>query len=306
MQARPKSQQSNMATNTTSKSVDSLITHALAIENEAALEAGALGFMARAMVQATLPHRQVEGSSFERTNGAFTLSMLAAPSIGLPFGSLPRLLLAWTTTEAVKTKQRELVLGDSMSSFMAELGLTATGGATGSITRLKTQTRKLFAATVSASYDNGQGGTQDMGYRLADKSVLWWHAKEPEQAGLWQSSVTLSEQFYNEVIDRPIPIDMRAVKALKQSPMALDIYTWLTYRNSYLRAPTTIPWAALAMQFGSNYAVLRQFKAAFIKELRKVVTVYGSVRVEALDAGLKLMPSPTHIPRQTKVIPKKL
>jgi len=208
------------------KSIDALINQALAIENEQAQEVGALGFMARAMVQATLPHRKVEGTFFERKNGNFTLSMQAHPSIGLPYGSVPRLLLSWATTEAVRTKSRELELGASMSAFMAELGMSRQGH---NITSLKNQTRRLFNATVRASYTDGQGFA-DIGYLLADKTVLWWHPKDTEQAGSWKSTIKLSETFFNEVIDRPVPIDMRAIKTLKQSPMALDIYTWLTFR----------------------------------------------------------------------------
>ena len=291
------SRKRKMATHLTPPSIDALINQALAIEDEQAQEAGALGFMARAMVQATLPHRAVDGTYFERKNGAFTLSLLASPKIGLPYGSIPRLLLAWVTTEAVKTKSRELELGDSMSAFMAELGLKPTGGANGSITRLKNQTRRLFSATVAASYEDGEQ-IADMGYRLADKSVLWWHSKDPEQAGLWKSTVTLSEHFFNEVIDRPVPIDMRAIKALKQSPMALDIYTWLTYRASYLKRPTVIPWASLALQFGSDYSRLRDFKHAFIDELKKVVLVYGQVQVEVMEDGLVVKPSLTHISKK--------
>ena len=289
-----------MAKNLSPENLNSLVNQALAIEDADAREAGALGFMARAMVQATLPHRKVEGTYFERRNGAFTLSMQALPKIGLPYGALPRLLLAWTTTEAVKTKSRELELGDSMSAFMAELGLTATGGKSGSITRLKNQTRRLFTATVAASYED-ENHIEDMGYRLADRSVLWWHSKDPEQVGLWKSTVTLSEQFFNEVIDRPVPIDMRAMKALKQSPMALDIYTWLTYRMSYLKRPTVIPWDAVATMFGSNYKQLKHFKQAFIEELRRVMVVYPQARVEVADDGLMVKPSPTHIP-MTKAI----
>jgi len=289
-----------MAKNLSPENLNSLVNQALAIEDADAREAGALGFMARAMVQATLPHRKVDSTYFERRNGAFTLSMQALPKIGLPYGALPRLLLAWTTTEAVKTKSRELELGDSMSAFMAELGLTATGGKSGSITRLKNQTRRLFTATVAASYED-ENHIEDMGYRLADRSVLWWHSKDPEQVGLWKSTVTLSEQFFNEVIDRPVPIDMRAMKALKQSPMALDIYTWLTYRMSYLKRPTVIPWDAVATMFGSNYKQLKHFKQAFIEELRRVMVVYPQVRVEVTDDGLMVKPSPTHIP-MTKAI----
>lgn len=276
-------------------SADILINRALAIEDEDARSAGALGFMARAMVQATLPHSKVEGGEFVRRNGNFTLTLQAPSAIGLPYGSVPRLLLAWLTTEAVRTNSRDLELGDSMAAFMRELGMTPRGGSRGDITRFKEQTRRLFNATVTASYEDGNN-VADMGYRLTEKSVLWWHAKEPEQAGLWHSTVTLSEPFFREVIDRPVPIDIRAIKALKRSPLALDIYTWLTYRMSYLKRPTVIPWAGVAMMLGSNYAGLRFFKRAFLIELQKVLLVYPEVRAEALDDGLMIRPSPTHIP----------
>ena len=114
-----------MATNENTK-LDALINQALAIEDEQTQDAGALGFMARAMVQATLPHRAVAGNEFTRRNGNFTLTLLSPSSIGLPYGAVPRLLLAWVTTEAVKTKSRELELGDSMAAFMAQLGVVQT------------------------------------------------------------------------------------------------------------------------------------------------------------------------------------
>ena len=107
----------------------------------------------------------------------------------------------------------------------------------------------------------------------------------------------LSEAFYAEVINRPVPVDMRALRILKRSPLALDLYAWLTYRMSYLHKPTTIPWAALAAQFGSDYARLRDFKAAFVGELQKVQIVYHELRVDPTEGGLTLLPSKPHVPR---------
>ena len=286
-----------MASNLNDKNLDLLINRALAIEDELALDADALGVMARAMVQATLPHSKVAGNEFTRRNGNYSLTILSPSSIGLPYGSVPRLLLAWVTTEAVKTKSRELELGDSLSGFMRELDLVPTGGRWGSITRLKEQTKRLFASSITAIYEQGQG-TQIINQAVADRAVFWWHPKDPDQAALWKSTITLTDNFYREIIDRPVPIDMRAIKALKKSPMALDIYTWLTYRVSYLKRPTAISWASLAMQFGSSYSRQRDFKTAFMSELKKVVTVYGGVQVEALPAGLMVKPSLTHIPRK--------
>ena len=279
-------------------SVERLISDALAIEAESAQDAGALGFMARAMVQATLPHKKVSGNEFERKNGAFTLSLMAPARVGLPYGTVPRLLLAWLTTEAVKTQSRELELGDNLSGFMRELGMVPTGGRWGTVTRLKDQTRRLFASTVSATYDD-QDMRAEVGYRLTDKSLLWWDAKREDQAALWRSSVTLTEPFFREIVDHPIPVDMRAIKALKRSPMALDIYCWLTYRASYAKRASTIPWAMLAMQFGSDYARIRDFKASLLAELQKVATVYGGARFEATDAGLIVKPSLPHIAKKS-------
>lgn len=277
--------------------IDKLIAETLAIEATAAQEAGALGFMARALVQATLPHKRVKGPEFTRRNGAYTLTLLAPSHIGLPYGTVPRLLLAWMTTEAVKTKSRELVLGDSLSGFMRELEMVPTGGRWGTVGRLKDQTRRLFASTISASYADTEK-VAETGYRLADKSLLLWDGASAEQAGLWQSTVTLTEAFYREVIEHPIPVDMRAIRALKRSPMALDIYCWLTYRASYARRPSSIPWAALAVQFGAEYGRVRDFKASFLAELRKVTLVYADARLEATDSALLVMPSKPHISRR--------
>ena len=284
---------------TGSEALTRLINESLAIEAEAAREAGALGFMARALVQATLPHRKVDGNEFTRTNGLFSLSLLSPSAIGLPYGSLPRLLLSWITTEAVRTKERELVLGDSLSGFMRELGMLPTGGRWGSITRLKDQMTRLFASSVTCTYDDGATWALES-VKPVDSARLWWSPKAPDQAALWASTITLGERFFNEIIERPVPIDMRALKALKKSPMALDIYLWLTYRLFYLRSPVSIPWTALSGQFGADYKVLRQFRAAFLRELKKVLVVYPEANVTAVEIGeagsaLRLKPSKPHI-----------
>jgi hypothetical protein len=276
------------------EALDKLITEALVIEAEEAKSADALGFMARAMVQATLPHKKVEEAEFNRTNGNFTLSITAPSRIGLPYGAIPRLLLSWITTEAVQTKHREIELGDSLSAFMRELDMVPTGGRWGSITRLKEQMKRLFASSVTLTYDDGQTWALES-VKPVDSARLWWPPKEPEQATLWKSTVLLSQQFFDEITAHPVPIDMRALKALKKSPMALDIYLWLTYRMFYLRKPTTIPWGVLAGQFGAGYAEPRQFKAAFLRELKKVQVVYPDAKLEDAPRGLMLLPSKPHV-----------
>ena len=80
------------------KHLDKRIAEALAIEVETAKEAGTIGYMPIFLVQATMPHSQCDEYVFRRTNGSFRLTMMADPDIGLPYGSKPRLLMAWVTS----------------------------------------------------------------------------------------------------------------------------------------------------------------------------------------------------------------
>lgn len=278
------------------KNLNNLITEALAIEAETAKEAGATGYMARVLTQATIPHKKILGNEFTRSNGTFTLSIFAPSGVGIAFGSIPRLLLAWLTTEAVRTKSPEIVLGHTLSDFMDELKLTPTGGRWGSITRLRDQMQRLFSSSVSCRYEEKQQRTAAIGFNIAKEYQLWWEPKHPQQASLWQSTVTLGKDFFDEIVDRPIPVDMRALNALKRSPLALDIYCWLTYRMSYLKKQTHIPWGVLELQFGADYTRTRDFKNKFLNQLRAVITVYPEVKVENSTSHLTLYPSKPHIP----------
>jgi len=174
------------------KIINELVSGVLAIEAEEARQAGALGYMSRALVQATMPHKRMESNEFTRRNGAFTLSIMSPSRIGLPYGNIPRLLIAWLTTEAVVKKQRTLCLGNTLSSFMRELDLVPTGGRWGSITRLREQTKRLFMSSISCFYedDKRDGG---IGFRVTDEYDLWWRPKSPSQGTFFESTVTLSE-----------------------------------------------------------------------------------------------------------------
>ena len=278
------------------QTINQIVQEALAIEEQSAKEAGALGFVARCMVQATLPHSQVQGNYFQRTNGNFQLSLMGNPNIGLPYGSVPRVLLAWMTTEIVRTKESTLLLGDTLSSFMADLDLVPTGGRWGTIPRLRSQMQRLFTCTIGCNYaDPQKGGAAGINMQIAESYAMWWKPQDPDQAALWQSFVTVGNRFYEEIIAHNVPIDRRVLRALRRSPLALDVYTWLTYRMSYLSRPTEIPWESLASQFGSDYANLKHFKPEFRAALAKVLLQYPTARVGEGKHGVTLQPSPTHV-----------
>jgi len=285
----------------TEKNIDDFVSQALAIEAEDARDAGAVGFMARVLVQATMPHGRTDALHYQRTNGDFRLTMTASPNRGLPFGPTPRLLLAWLNTEAVRTKSRELVLGNNLSDFMRQLDMVPTGGRWGSITRLRDHSRRLFGCMVECDYIGEPGREQTQRFLLTDQEDLWW-SPSPDQKTLWQSTITLSERFFDEIVTRPVPVDLRALKALRHSAMALDTYTWLTYRMHTLKRPITIPWKVLQGQLGAGFSDTtqgtRDFKKAFRQHLTAVQVIYPAAKVEPAESGLSLRPSAAHVGRQ--------
>ena len=279
------------------------------IRSQSAQDAEALAFMARSMVLCTLPHRDPgDIPAWGRQNGNFSLTIQPGyyldaknkpVSWGLPYGSIPRLLMFWVTTEAVRTKSRHLELGNNLAEFMRTIGLDpSTGrGPRSDAARLKAQTIRLFNSRIllSDTSDERRGSNESL--QLADSVSLWWDVRSPQQAKLFPSSLTLSERFFNEVSERPIPVDARALAVLKQSPLALDLYAWLTYRVSYLKKPTLITWPQLAGQVGSEFDRLRDFRANVRLMMRRILALYPDLRVSDEAGGLRLLPSPTHVPK---------
>ena len=117
-----------------------------------------LGFMARLMALCSLPRTNPgDRKEYKRVNGPYTLYMVAGGGNKLPFGNLPRLLLAWVSTEAVRTQSRELVLGRSLAEFMRTLGIYHNSGGRGGVqTRLRNQMDRLFSASVQLIYEDEQ------------------------------------------------------------------------------------------------------------------------------------------------------
>ncbi len=266
-----------------------------------------IGYMARLLVQATLPHSQPTGLVHRRTNGDLTVEMVGHPECGLPYGVHPRLALAWMTGEAVRTKSRELYPGDTLGSFLAQLGLASTGGKKGTITAFRRQFEKLFRTTISWSY-RGEGREIECGLRPIEAREMWWDPHSPEQRDLFQSRIVLNMAFYRELVAHPVPLNMAALRELarERSPLALDIYAWLTYRMYRLRQEQNISWEALAFQFGADYARPDNFRAAFLEKLRRVKKLYPEAKVALSPGGLTLWPSPTHVAPRRKNRPQTL
>ena len=263
-------------------------------------------YMARQLVQCTLPHRDPgDVPAWGRTNGYFSLGIRPGwdfatnKNIGVPFGTIPRLLLFWVTSEAVRTKKRRLELGNTLSTFMHELGLDPThGGKRSDAHRLREQMIRLFSSSISFQQTprsaTGVEGTAWLNMAVAPKAELWWSPKQPDQAVLWGSWIELGQEFFEAITSAPVPLDVRALRALKRSPLALDLYSLLTYRAfvaSKKRIPQPMLWRELEKQLGSDYNDVKDFKKKAQAALKKIQTVLPKVRITNQHGGFLVLPS---------------
>ena len=97
--------------------------------------------------------------------------MTAGINTKLPYGNIPRLLLAWVCTEAVRTRSRVLILGKSLSEFMRALGIYSSGGGNAGI-KLRNQMRRLFGCTVQLTYQD-EYGEQFFNSPIAARGKYW-------------------------------------------------------------------------------------------------------------------------------------
>ena len=257
-----------------------------------------LGFMGRLMALCSLPRtnlgRQLQ---YKRVNGPYTLIMTAVGQTGLPFGNLPRLLLAWVSTEAVRTQSRELVLSSSLSGFMRRLGMAPIGGGSrGGRTRLRNQMKRLFNAHIQLAYKDEQVSAS-VNSPVASRTEFWWNERRPNEQGLWDSQIELGEKFFHEIIQHPVPLDLNILKALKRSSLGLDLYLWLTYRTFTLRHPLRLSWARLYRQFGAEPArandnrTVQDFRKGCLRELIKIKTAWPDLAYATAQVVLVLWPS---------------
>ena len=260
-----------------------------------------LGFMARLLVLCSLPRTNPGNRlQYKRVNGPYKLIMIAGGDNKLPFGNVPRLLLAWLCTEAVRTQSRELVLGSSLSEFMGKVGMASVGGAR---TRLRNQMKRLFRCQIELIHEH-EHGDRSIASRVADRTEFWWNERKPNERTLWDSKIRLGEDFFQEIVRHPVPLDLNILKALSRSPLGLDLYLWAVYRTFTLKRPIRLSWPRLYGQFGVDPAkaddnrTVQDFRKDCLRELKKIKTAWPDLNYYTPKGVLQLYPSkPAITPR---------
>jgi len=274
-----------------------------------------LTHMERTLCQLSLPVRKPrEGTEkWARRNG--NLSMELIPHYDengkaiWPYGIIPRLFLAWLTDQVVKgtdavdvEDERKIWLSDSLRGFLKDLGIIYTGK---EAVRIKEQIYALSRVVLNVE----QAGVSDAGkgYRrgvnmpfIAKYSLLYSDKETDDQPGLDldRSFVTLSQEFLGLIKKNAVPLELEVLQTIRTSgggALAFDQYAWIQYRLNRAKArhesyPIRSKWSELVDQFGSQYKLLRQFKAEFLKQLARTQDAWGGFTYQVWESHLAIWP----------------
>lgn len=252
------------------------------------------------LIQCSFPHMDPgEITHFSRRNGWLELTLSTArPDTGLPYGVPARLLTMYCASEAIRTHSPEIHLGTTLHEFLGRLDVPITRGERGSLRVYANQLLRLVHCAISVDENiRDAGGRTGLHIRQAlfvEEARLWWDGTTGVGRG---SSLVLSPVLYDSILERSAPLSTRAIRQLRKSPMDLDVYAWLVHRLFHLSRPSSVTWEQLSGQFGHSYTLLRKFRAYFAESLKRVQVAYPEAKLKLTAAGITLLPSRPHVPR---------
>ncbi|HWF08922.1 MAG TPA: replication protein RepA [Bryobacteraceae bacterium] len=225
-----------------------------------------LGFASRPFVLCGLPVKKPEAGQLlhERRNGQFLLQVTGHPAYGLPWGQ-DRLVPIFLATLAIKQQSR-VIRFRSAAQMLDTFGMQQGGT---QYRRLMGAFQRIFGATIFFGTDTQRERAAVIHrarFNFMTEARIWYARNFGQDTlpGDLQNEIVLSEEFFREIIEHPIPTDMEAAKALSCSPAALDLFTWLSYRCFIAKGRECVPLfgeCGLVNQLGSSgYARPRKFR----------------------------------------------
>jgi hypothetical protein len=280
-----------------------------------ALEEPVPSFLHSALCAMSLPVRRPtdETAPIIRQDGQYTLAITPRPVLqlidgqqqmkvlGVPYGSLPRLVLIHIMTEAVRTRSRHIVLGSSFTDWMRRMGFrTVSYGPRGSATLIRQQLDRLLACEWMIRWDN-QNDKGDQEFAVKEVKLTNEYIGTNGRNGGFSREILLTEGFFEHLREHAVPLDENAIRQLRDSATSLDLYTWLSYRLPRITKgrPTLLSWSQLAVHFGNEGNNIRKFRQT-IRDAwdRQVSAVYPEAKAEFDTAAIRLYASPAPLQRR--------
>ena len=219
-------------------------------------------------------------------------------SLGVPYGAYPRVALIYLLSQAVAKRSRDVYLGRNFTEWMRRLGYqTVSYGPRGTANRMREQVDRLLACEWQIRWD----GTEADGnaFAVRDVKISNEYAGSLEKNGAFAREIRMSEGFYGHLIEHAVPLNEVAIRELKGTPTALDLYTYLAYRLPRITSDKgqTISWDQLARHLG-NEADSKRFRQTVRETMQLVSAVYPNADVDLSGRKVVLNPSPAPLERK--------
>lgn len=260
-------------------------------------------YLVREFVQCSFPYSNPgnDVDRWSRQNGDLTFTVTRTNGrYPIPYGSLPRLVMFYVCTRIIEGKERRIPLEGSLAQALEDFGYTEASAKKGtSRRRYKEQVLALCNSALSFHYDTA---TRNAGYNVmfATKYDLWWDEQSPNQDALFPSFIEVTEEFYNAVMRSPVPIPKSVIRNHVKSPLELDLLVMLNHRAYALskkgrgEESAFITSHQLHIQFGQEYARLRDFRAKLKRALESIKErSWPDLQYTLNYKGLTIKKSPT-------------
>ncbi|MGH9400803.1 MAG: replication protein RepA [Terriglobia bacterium] len=258
-------------------------------------------FSARPFVLCGIPIRRPPNHTLEysRQNGKFRLRVIGHPDYGLPFGQ-DRLLLIWIASMATWQKNR-VIRFCSAATILDTFSLPKDGRY---YKRLIAGFERIFYSTFYFASDerNAEAVVITRASFRFVKDLRLWYVKEslsdnepgPQRR---ENIIVLSEEFWAEIQEHPIPVDLNVVRALADSPGNLDLYVWLVWRCWTAKTAVSIPLfggEGLISQLGISERLReRDFRRQIVQWLKAIHQLWPHCPATTGGAGDSLVIRPT-------------
>ncbi len=262
-------------------------------------EESRLGITHAGFAMTSLPHKRIEQPLWRREGHRTTLLVESGRHrngdfIGVPYGSIARLILLYLQTEAIRTNSPEVELGRSMKSWMGRMSLS-TGGRTYQL--VTEQARRISGCRLTFFTDRQNGAETRHNGAFVQDAISLGGVVDDDQPTLWQDRVRLDQGFWQSLRAHPVPVREEAIKAIGTRSLAIDVYIWLAYRLHALPKVTMVSWPAIHAQFGAGFRLVRQIKPTFLDALTMALAVYPEAHVDVDRQGIILHPSAPAVPK---------
>lgn len=220
-------------------------------------------------------------------------------AVGVPYGSVARLILLFLQTEALRTNSREVELGRSLRHWLTRIGASIGGT---NARAVRDQAERISRCRLTF-HIQGSGRVGLVNQSIVDRALFIEDDHTGTQGRLSLETAKLSEGFFEQLKKHPVPLEEAAIKAISNNPAALDAYLWLAYRLHVLSGDKLITWKALKSQFGTGYKELYHFKPRFTQALALATAVYPAAKIQIVEQGVILKPSKPPVAQRLPRIP---